>query len=179
MNPLILKRYEESEDGELFIDVAQNPKNREFFRRVPVGQKKQNWINFEVETNSQLYVILEGDYKAGFCIVSKMCNYSLSFHAGIVLLEEFQDAEVEGKKYCFWAMLALCFMVFGTTPFRKMKINFLESRKDLKASLTKAGFKKEARFIKEVNHNGDYQNELQYYLLKDQFYRIYKKYGWV
>lgn len=172
-NPTRLQRYEKAEDGDFLIKIFRDPEYREVFRRVPKGLTKEDIRNYETFTESQLYIIFLGEEKIGLCMISKICNFSLSFQAGIVLLKEYHDQVVNGMKLCFWAMNGMGYEIFGNTALRKAKMKILAYRADLENTLIKGGFIFEGRYPKEIDFGGEWQDEIQYSMIKEDFYKIY------
>jgi hypothetical protein len=174
-NPVTIRRFEKTEDGDLLINAYRDPEYKDFFRRVSIDWNKEQILNFEANTGAQVHTIFYGEHRLGFCEISRVCNFGLTFQAGIILFKDYHDQVIEGRKVCFWAMKALGDFIFGNTHLRKMQMMFLSSRKDIEASLLKAGLTFEATFPYNIKINDEYVSETQYYILKEDYYKKYPK----
>lgn len=166
-------RYQKEDHGEFLFEIYHNEKYREFFRRIPIGWSKENILNFEQMTNSQLFAVIVGECFVGFAIVTDIDNFELSAHIGLVLLEHYQDKKIGDLKIAFLAMYELTKMVFGKSTIRKVKMKFLKKRTDIEESLKNGGFKKEGDYESSIKFNGRFEDELEYAMTEEMFWRKY------
>lgn len=161
-------------DIELFWNFYREPKYAEFFRRCPKIWTKDELLDFEKTTTSTLFKIILDEQIIGFIILNDVCWYGLSSKIGIGLFEKYHDLRIADGKVCFLAMREIGSLCFDQMPLRKISVKFLKKREDIEQSLIKAGFKKEGEFKENVIYDGNFEDELEYALMKPDYNKLYK-----
>lgn len=173
---IYLKRYSKEEHGNLIYDAYCDKDDAEFFRRCPPTWNKEQCIDFEAQTGSQLYVIYDSDSHEPFamCSLAHFCTYTLSCQVGIIVFNEFQRQKKDGQPYSKLAMMEVADLLFLKMIFKKMKCLFLAKRKDIVSMFEHYGFTKEGEFKDEIYFNGEWHDELEYALTKEVYVRKHK-----
>lgn len=174
MNPITLRRYLISQDGEFLWAMWRQERSREFFRRCPPGWTKEDVFRFEELMQCQLYMVCDGEWRMGLAIIAHICNYGLNCQVGLILDETLENQKFEGFGYGFYAMHALAKMIFEKSTIRKMSFRFLKKRKDIENSLKRAGMRKEGDFKENVKFRGAWEDELEYAISEKLYLKKYK-----
>ena len=172
MKRIRLTRFNKEVDGELLWQTYQDDDFCEFFRRIPPSWTREDAINFEAHTQSQLYTILWDEWPVGFAVVTAVCPYSLTCQVGALLFKDYRDKIVDGFKIAFWSIFRLAEMLFNKTTIQKMSMRFLTSRQDLVKGCERSGFRKEGEFKNSAFCYGKLQDEYEYALDKEAFNSI-------
>lgn len=173
---VFLKRYSKEVDGPLIWDAYLSPEYQEFFRRCPPTWNKEQCEDFENLTGSQLYIVYDLDSHEPFamCSLAHFCTYTLSCQVGIIVFKDYQKKKKEGQPYSKLAMMEVADLLFLRMIFKKMKCLFLAKRKDIISMFEFYGFEKEGYFKDEIYFSGEWQDELEYALTKENYVRKHK-----
>lgn len=165
-----IRKYTPNSGRYLLWEMYQDTENYgEFFRRINPDITEENIVLLEEVRNGSLYCVFSDSELIGFGVISEIDPFGLTCQTGLIIHKNFW----KDKKTAPKATIELLRHIFKKTLIQKASMRFLKSRRDIESHMLTGGFTKESHLRNSIYYNGNFCDELEYSILKDEFFARY------
>lgn len=144
------------------------------FPDVPLTRKDfDRFDEFMVRGGVQSFVVVDKESGAAIGSMSYAC---LKPKAGVYIFGIMLDSAHQNKTTAIECIILLAFFLYNHKGCNKLVVEFLADNKQIQRITEKGGFTREAVLKKESVINGQYVDEVRYFIFKDTAYELYGSY---